>query len=775
MTTLRSYDLNGKKLSFSNWISNLSPQETPFVSMTGKESIDQTLFQWQTDNLSVAGENSVIEGASAATIKLTSTEVLNNVTQILRKVVKVSETANALANYGRGKELQYQMEKAGQEIKRDLEWAFLNNEAKVDGSSATARQTAGFKGLVAALDTASKETGAIVHKNYKEALPTEADIFDLTYNLYLAGSQADTIMYPPAFASVFSALQEKSDGSRKRIFKDTPKFSVEVSTLIDPLGQEYKLIPNRWMPTGNIYFFNSDDWTQMVLRSPSRTKLSKGGSYEKWMIEMEVGLRHRHPYASGILEHHTARVLRAILDSTKNFINGKAFKAGDAVNVALGGVLATTHTLVSSFTRGASVLADEVADIAVYKGNSVFLRKSNIPLGTEVNLELFSMISASDAGEYKILIQTDSYYEELPFTVVVDAPISSGGEEEIFCTVENLIQSVTSNGGIDMMNFTISFEVESGATIPNFATVVVKDGALGGTISLVKRGSGNDLSVLKRTMVAVNRSNRFDLEKADDSDSGVYIFMVEKDKCTQASEPFTISVTAPDEQPIVPSSTKINNIVLNESGTNEIAVKEGDVIPVSIDLDSGFAGSTIEVTLGSYAPAIASKSNAVAGTNTFNMTIQKNYHEQIYFLKVTTPSGDNMCFSPSFHFNVMVVPDPGITPVANIFEPQHSYVGNANLEADGVINVVKKSTIDLGSYIVMHQNDPSKTIAYKLVSTNGAPDIPLKIINGNTTYKYLDKTAAGGWTTSQSGEYVIRATDNGNYQDSVKFFLKIVP
>ena len=40
-TTLVSYDLNGKKLSFANWISNLSPTETPFVSMTGKEAIVQ--------------------------------------------------------------------------------------------------------------------------------------------------------------------------------------------------------------------------------------------------------------------------------------------------------------------------------------------------------------------------------------------------------------------------------------------------------------------------------------------------------------------------------------------------------------------------------------------------------------------------------------------------------------------------------------------------------------------------------------------------------------
>lgn len=303
MATLQSYDLNGKKLSFANWISNLSPQETPFTSMTGKESITQTLFQWQTDTLAAVGKNAVVEGSVAADGTLRSTTVLNNVTQMLRKVVKVSDTSNALANYGRGRELQYQMEKAGKEIKRDLEFAFLNQVGKVLGDASTARETAGFRGLVAGLGVADGDTGAIVHKESTDVgAISEADLFDLTYNLYLSGSNANIIMFHPKHAAFFSSLQEKTGtGNRQRIFEDTPKFSVYVSTIVDPLGQEYKLVPNRWMPEDAIYFFNSADWTQMVLRAPQRTKLAKDGSYEKWMIELEVGLRHRNPYASGIL------------------------------------------------------------------------------------------------------------------------------------------------------------------------------------------------------------------------------------------------------------------------------------------------------------------------------------------------------------------------------------------------------------------------------------------------------------------------------------------
>ena len=305
MATLVSYDLTCKQLSFANWISNLSPTDTPFVSMTGKESIGQTLFQWQTDTLAAVNTaNAVVEGAAAVEDAATSTTVKSNVTQILRKVVKVSDTANALANYGRGRELQYQMEKRGKEIKRDLEAILLSAQAKVDGDGSNARKTAGFQALVAASGVADPDTGAVVNKTTSiSGVITETELFDLTYNLYLAGANADTVMFHPKYASFFSSLQEKTGtGNRLRMFENTPKLSVYVSDFVDPLGQEFKLIPNRYMPEDAIYFFNPSDWTQMVLRSPTKQPLAKDGSYEKHMIEMEVGLRHRNPYASGILK-----------------------------------------------------------------------------------------------------------------------------------------------------------------------------------------------------------------------------------------------------------------------------------------------------------------------------------------------------------------------------------------------------------------------------------------------------------------------------------------
>lgn len=305
MAVMQTYDLNGKKLSFANWISNLSPVETPFVSMTKKEAVTETKFSWQTDYLAKPRFHAVQEGSDVqnSEYSMFTTEVKDNYTQILRKVVSVTDTANLIASYGRGRELAYQLEKAGSAIKRDLEAIFLSNQVLNAGNATTARKTACFQALVAAKDAANPETGAIVHFESGASTLAIGDLEKMFYQLYIANSKANIIMFHPKHARVFANLQEEGGTNAKKLFSnDNETFSYYVNTLIDAFGREYKLVPNRFMPQDAVYFFNANDFTQMVLRAPNRVKLAKEGAFERWMIEMEVGLRLDNPYAAGVLK-----------------------------------------------------------------------------------------------------------------------------------------------------------------------------------------------------------------------------------------------------------------------------------------------------------------------------------------------------------------------------------------------------------------------------------------------------------------------------------------
>ena len=306
MATLHSYELEGKKQSFANWISNLSPTETPFSSMTPKEATNQTKFFWQTDRLAQVKDHDVQEGADVKETDYSkgTTKVQHNYTQILRRAFRISDTANHMANFGRGRELAYQMEKFSVALRRDLEKTLLlAGQEATEAAAGQAGKTASFGKLVAAKDEACPDTGAIVHFDVVDTTNKNlaiADIRKMTYNLYLANSEADVIMFHPKHAKFWAGLQSK--GTNAKMFDgDSTTFSHYVNIYIDEFGREYKLIPNRWMPEDMVYFFKPADFTQLVLRAPKKIELGKEGNFTSWMIEMELGLRLRDPFAAGII------------------------------------------------------------------------------------------------------------------------------------------------------------------------------------------------------------------------------------------------------------------------------------------------------------------------------------------------------------------------------------------------------------------------------------------------------------------------------------------
>ncbi|MGL5015172.1 MAG: SU10 major capsid protein [Bacteroidales bacterium] len=332
MTMLKTFDLKGNKLSFAEWISNLSPCETPFISMIGKEKVDQTQYSWQTDSLAKAAapDAKVKEGSLVEFAKPKSTEVHTNFTQILRKAVRVSDTTKKVSLYGRGSELGYQLEKAGMEIKRDLESMILNSKEKPrPGTAANHGIAGGVQHLVAAIDAEDPDTGAKVNKVVQYADEnavkfTQVQVFDLTYNLYLVGSKANKVMVHPMHMHVFSdwlGANAVTPHVHRMFDGMDEKYNAHVSTFRDPLGQVFEIIPNRYMPKNQLFFFHESDWTQMILREPTKVELAKNGSAEKHMIEMEVGLRHRNPFASGILEFN---------ETNKPFVQDVRVVAGNA-------------------------------------------------------------------------------------------------------------------------------------------------------------------------------------------------------------------------------------------------------------------------------------------------------------------------------------------------------------------------------------------------------------------------------------------------------------
>ena len=147
--TTDTYDLVGISEDVEDAIFSISPTETPFLTMAKRKKASNTFHQWQTDSLAAAAANRQVEGDDASFTTATPTTMLGNYTQISRKTLIVSRTADTVKKYGRAKELARLTVKYGKELKRDIENALVGNQASSAGGTATARSSAGLESMIA--------------------------------------------------------------------------------------------------------------------------------------------------------------------------------------------------------------------------------------------------------------------------------------------------------------------------------------------------------------------------------------------------------------------------------------------------------------------------------------------------------------------------------------------------------------------------------------------------------------------------------------------------
>ena len=115
----------------SDIIYQIDPTETPVVTALGRgDNAEQILTEWLVQELNAAGKNAQPEGFEASYGAATAPDRLSNVCQIMSRTVSVSGSMSASNTVGAADEYDRQRILRGLEIKRDLEFALTNPQAK---------------------------------------------------------------------------------------------------------------------------------------------------------------------------------------------------------------------------------------------------------------------------------------------------------------------------------------------------------------------------------------------------------------------------------------------------------------------------------------------------------------------------------------------------------------------------------------------------------------------------------------------------------------------
>jgi hypothetical protein len=290
MALYTSYDQIGKAEDVSSVITDITPTKTPFLSSLGDDKVTARSFDWQEDALRAVQVNAQLEGFTASDATLTATTLRTNYTQILEKTIKVSTTSDVIKTHGRAKETAYQLARAGEEVKRDLENAMVGiAQAAVAGAAGVARKFTSALNQIAAANTTAGGTAAI----------TEAKILATHQLCYNAGAEPTVLMIKPADSLIVNTFAAAT--GRTRDLGGDKKFVNVIDVYVSPFGS-LKITMNRFLKTTHAILYDPADWKRCVLRNWSRTMLAKTGDNEMHMLVGEFSLKHNNQLSSGMID-----------------------------------------------------------------------------------------------------------------------------------------------------------------------------------------------------------------------------------------------------------------------------------------------------------------------------------------------------------------------------------------------------------------------------------------------------------------------------------------
>lgn len=311
--TLLSFDEDAIREELSDIIYNIDPDDTPFVSMIGRESVENAKFDWQTDNLAASDTaNDHLEGDDIDTFPaLTPPSRVANHAQISRKLLVLSDRLDSLDIAGQRRAISYELSKKGRELRLDLEAIALMNRGGRAGGSAQTPQTAALGSWVrtntdfgtGGVDPSAPATDSAPSAGRTDGTQrafTETLLKNVLQSTFDNGAKPSVLMvgsHNRQVASDFPGIVSRTfDVSR-------PQPAVAIAAIDVYVGNfgTLKIVPNREQRARDAWLVDPEFAQIAFLRSFRTTELAKTGDATKRMLLVDWGLKVKNEAAFGLV------------------------------------------------------------------------------------------------------------------------------------------------------------------------------------------------------------------------------------------------------------------------------------------------------------------------------------------------------------------------------------------------------------------------------------------------------------------------------------------
>lgn len=304
-----TFNSNRAREQLMDKIYNVSVEDTPFLSLIKREKVGGTFEEWLTDAFASGAANKVEQGNQATATAVTPTDRYSNRTQISEKVFAITGTQEAVEKAGGKSEYNVQLAKKMVELKKDMEFACLQNTTAVAAAAGVAPQARGMLGFIATnTDFNAGGTPAGANPNpLTNTAPTdgvtraftEAQLKNVLQKMFDSGADVtgSYALIPSAQRTVFDGFlagQTRFDKAEDATLHAT------LEVYVGPFGR-VKAVNARHMRQREVFIVNPEFVSLGILRPMNDEKLAKKGDATEYMVNVEYTLLCKNEKAHGAI------------------------------------------------------------------------------------------------------------------------------------------------------------------------------------------------------------------------------------------------------------------------------------------------------------------------------------------------------------------------------------------------------------------------------------------------------------------------------------------
>ena len=307
--TQQSYGTVGLREDLENNIYKVSANLTPFTNMIGKASVSQPYHEWETYSTRAAASNANEQGDDTSASASQQPTRVGNRTQIFKDAGTISETTKASTVAGQSDTEAWQKLQKSEALVKDIEYAFLTNQASVTAADGVAPKLGGFQAWITS--NVSRGSGGSsggfsagtvsAATNGTQRPLTEALLKTVLASSFTNG--ASNIKYALCSAThkqTFSAFTGIADIRTEVKGTNQATIYAGADVYVSDFGA-ITIVPVQYPLTRDVLLVDPSMWAVGTLRPMKIEPLAKTGDGSKFQLVAEKTLISRNQKASAVI------------------------------------------------------------------------------------------------------------------------------------------------------------------------------------------------------------------------------------------------------------------------------------------------------------------------------------------------------------------------------------------------------------------------------------------------------------------------------------------